>query len=243
MNLIQNKTIKFNKKDKEKGLKLPTKMNNSLSYLCGVLAGDGNIGYRENKKEYSVKCVGNPYDEKEFYNKIISKKLKKIFGLKPKMRLYDSKTTYGFRIFSKSLVIFLTEIIGLPLNKKYNTLKVPLIFKKNIIYKKEFLKGVFDTDGCITLKKTRRYPVISIASKSLRFIKDLSKIFKELEINNFNIYSYNVKDERIKKGYTRINRIEINGHKNLKVWVNKIGSNNPKHINKINRIINSEGRI
>jgi len=51
-----------------KKLILPKEITEDLAYFCGVLAGDGSIGYRENKKEYCIKCVGNPADEQDYYN-------------------------------------------------------------------------------------------------------------------------------------------------------------------------------
>ena len=65
----------LSKKDKLRGLKIPPKITPNLAYLCGIFAGDGSINFREKKKEYSIKCVGNPKDEKPFYRKIIE-----IFG-------------------------------------------------------------------------------------------------------------------------------------------------------------------
>ncbi|KKQ76846.1 MAG: hypothetical protein UT00_C0030G0001, partial [Parcubacteria group bacterium GW2011_GWA1_38_7] len=43
-------------------------VTSDLAYLCGVFAGDGSISIRLKKHDYEVKCVGNPLDEKEYYN-------------------------------------------------------------------------------------------------------------------------------------------------------------------------------
>ena len=60
--------IRLTHQEKAKGLVLPKKYSSELAYLCGVLAGDGSISYRKNKHEYMIKCVGNPKDEKIYYN-------------------------------------------------------------------------------------------------------------------------------------------------------------------------------
>lgn len=55
---------------KPKKIRIP-EIDEDLAYLCGVLAGDGYIGIRKHKYDYSIDCGGNPNDEMEFYDKII----------------------------------------------------------------------------------------------------------------------------------------------------------------------------
>lgn len=156
----------------------------------------------------------------------------------PNIKHYDSGTTFGFFIFSKTLVNYLTKVIGLPLGKKYNSLSIPKIFSnKELII--NFIRGLFDTDGCICFKRRYSeipyYPVISISSKSKNFIKDIAIILKDLGFKLVEIYDYEVKDIRVKRGFTTINRIELNGERNLKLWIEQIGFFSPKHIEKINK--------
>lgn len=69
--------IELSRKDKEKGISLPTRITEDLAYICGVLIGDGHIHYRKEKGDYCIKCVGHPIDEKEFYDKTIVNLLEK----------------------------------------------------------------------------------------------------------------------------------------------------------------------
>ena len=232
MNLIQNKTIKFNKKDKEKDLKFPKKTSNSLSYICGVLAGDGNIFVRKHKKDYRIKCVDNPKDEKEFYNDLLKPLFKKVFNVNIVVKEQDSDTTYGFYIYSKSLVKYLTEIFELPIGKKYNKLKIPRILKKTSFII-PFLRGLADTDFCITYKKKGTYPCITGSSNSKGFMKEIAFELKKLGLRFYEIYDYKLMDTRFEKGYSFINRVEINGKKNLILWMEKIGFSSSKHLKKI----------
>lgn len=231
--------ISINNKDKSKGLKLPKRITNDLAYLIGVFSGDGSLNYRPKKYEYSIKCVGNPKDEKEFYYKVISSKFKKVFGFKPKIRHFDKNTTFGFRIFSKSLVRYLVEVIGLPLGSKYKFLKIPPQILSNKEMSFQFIKGLFDTDGCVSFKKKYKdypyYPVISFCSKSDSFTKEVANFLKENEFKIVEIYNYKLIDDRIKKGFTTISRIDLNGKINFRLWLNKIGFLSPKHKNKINK--------
>ena len=225
-------------KDIKKGLKFPTQVSQDIAYICGVLVGDGSIYTRKIKNDYIIKCVGNPKDEKQFYFKVIGPFFKRIFGFTPKMKLHDSGTTFGFVIYSKSLFTFLTRVVGLLEGKKDERLKIPKILnqKKWLI---PFIRGVFDTDGCISFKKRYKqkpyYPVITLSSKSKRLIIQISEFLKSCGFMVVEIYDYKLNDLRIKKKYTIINRIELNGMKNLKLWCSKICFFSPKHKKKIKK--------
>jgi len=217
-----------------------TKINPDLAYLCGVFAGDGSISIRNDKHEYSLKCVGNPKDEKEFYELIITSLFKKVFNVKISAKYFDSGTTFGFRIFSKELIIYLTKFIGLPVGKKYANICIPHLFYENRCYLISFIRGVFDTDGCISFKKRYRtypyYPVISLSSKSKGFVKQIADVLKQENFRVVESYEYRVKDWRNKNGFTTISRIELNGKYNLDLWLQKIGFHSPKHQNKIKEL-------
>ena len=226
----------LNKKDKLKGLKVP-KISNNLAYLCGVFAGDGSINFRKNKNEYSIKCVGNPKDEKEFYTQIIAPKFNRVFGFTPEIKERDKKTTFGLVVYSKTLLIYLTQEIGLPLGEKYSSLKIPKKFLKDENLTINFIMGVFDTDGCICFKRKYKnypyYPTISLSSKSSKFIYEISGILKKWGFNVVETYDYRFKDVITKKGFTEISRLELNGRINLNLWLKKVGFYSPKHLSKI----------
>ena len=106
-----------------KGIKLPVELNNDLAYLCGVFAGDGSISIekRNNQYKYYLTYTGNALDEKEFYHEIIAPRLRNVFGIEPKVKHNKRDNTYVSRINSKPIILFLTEIIGLPKGKKYDS--------------------------------------------------------------------------------------------------------------------------
>jgi DNA-binding transcriptional regulator WhiA len=218
---------------------IPKMISEDLAYLCGVFAGDGSINFREKKNEYSLKCVGNPKDEKEFYLEVIDQKFKNVFGLSLNMKLHDSETTYGFSIYSKDLYYFLTEKIDLPSGLKYDKLAIPEIFLKEKRLTLAFVRGVFDTDGCISFKKRYRdypyYPVISLSSKSSKFIIEISNVLKNLGFKPVLTLNYKLEDFRVKNEFTIISRLELNGKKNLELWLDKMGFLSPKHLSKIKR--------
>src|SRR3989344_5945477 len=93
-----------------------------------------------------------------------------------------------------------------------------------------FIRGLMDTDGCITFKKKNKYPTLVLASASYIFVKEISLILKGWDFYFYEVYNYKVYDARFKNGFSIINRIEINGKNNLKKWMKIIGFSNPKHI-------------
>jgi len=223
--------------DKKIGIIIPNAISEDLAYLCGIFAGDGSIGYRRKKNEYSLKVVGNPKDEKEFYHQIIGPKFEKVFGMFPRMKYHDSQTTYGFSVYSKSIYNYLTNVIGLPSGVKYPTLKIPEIFFREEKLVIAFIRGAFDTDGCISFKKGHKdypnYPVINLTSKSANFIKQISDFLKSINFKISELYNYKHKDSRIPQGYSIKSSLYINGHKSLKLWNEQIGFYSPKHLGKI----------
>jgi|SRR3989344_1575204 len=231
--------IKLSQKDITNGLKLPNKLSLGLAYLCGILVGDGSIYQRKKKHDYVIKCVGNPRDEKELYYNVIGPYFKKIFGFVPNIKNQDSDTTFGFVIYSKNLFTYLTEIIGLSHGKKEQQLEIPQIFKEYKPLLISFVRGVFDTDGCVCFKRKYKsvpyYPVISVSSKSKKLIIELAEILKKLGFKIVETYDYKRIDKRIEKGFTVINNIELNGTENLRKWISIINFYSPKHLKKINK--------
>ena len=131
-----------------KKIKIP-EINADLAYFCGLLAGDGCISIREHKHEYVVNCGGNPQNEKEFYDTIVAPLVLDLFGIKPKI---FSKDTYGINIWSKNLVNFLLNDIGLVRSPK-NNLHFPEVLIKDKQLALYFIKGVADTDFSFKLRE------------------------------------------------------------------------------------------
>ena len=227
--------FKLSSKDVVKGLKLPKYISPDLAYIVGVLAGDGNIFVRKDKKDYRVKCVGNPKDEICFYKEILAPLFNKIFNIKLDLKYQDSNTTYGFYIYSKSLVQFFNKIFELPIGKKYDKLKIPALIKGNNLTV-DFIRGLADTDFCVTFKGNRKFPSIVGSSKSKSFFKEISKELKKIGLTFYEVYDYRLNDPRFKKGYSIINKIELSGEKNFNLWMEKIGFFSPKHLKKISKI-------
>ena len=127
-----------------------------------------------------------------------------------------------------------------PLGSKYGSLKIPDVLKLDLVLLSLFMRGLFDTDGSICFKRRYRdypyYPVISLSTKSEAFCREISTYLKSMGFRVVETYNYRMKDPRADEGFTIINRIELNGMRNLNNWLIKIGFDHPKNIKKIKEV-------
>lgn len=193
--------IELSHKDKIKGIVLPRFISKDLAYLCGVLAGDGCIVDYQNQ----IFCVGNPKDEKEFYDYVICPLFKSLFNLKLKARSFKLAGTYGIRFDSKAIRIFLTDIVGLPRGKKYAKLKIPVSIKNNKPLLINYLSGLLDTDFGFSLGQNisgeKKYPQICFTSKSKKFCHEIYQTLLNLGINPSKVRRCNTFNKRSNKIY------------------------------------------
>jgi len=232
---LDTSDIEFSKFDIKKGLKFPDFLSEDLAYLCGVLSGDGCISINHKKGNYAIPLYGNPKSDVRFYKDIIVPLFKNLFGIEVRPRLVDHRTVYMIPVVSKSLVKFFIKVFDFPIGKKYNKLRIPTIIKSDQKYVISFIRGLADTDFCISLKKTNKeykhYPVIACVSKSRTLIEELSKELAELGLKGYESLDYKWFDKRFDKELT-ISRIELVGHKRLLKWMDMIGFESPKNLAK-----------
>lgn len=207
-----NKTIFQSRKDEFKKIAFPEKMSPELAEEIGIHLGDGCMSF--NRNYFSVKTNKK---EEQYVTKFLFPLYKKLYNLDLKLMRLESVS--GFEIYSKALCEFKNKIIGLPYGEKVHKIIVPeLILKtKNKKIYTGFIRGLFDTDGCVCVVK-KDYPVISITINSEVLIK---KVAEMLKLMGF-ISHYNKKS------------IYLNGKIMLNKWIKEINSNNPVKINKLN---------
>jgi len=231
---IDTSGIKLTNRAISKGLKLPSAISQDLAYLCGLITGDGNINIRKHKHDYSIKCIGNPSNEKDFYDIEVAKLFKKIFNIKIEPKYMDYNKTYGISISSKNIVEFLISI-GMPHGKKVDIISIPPIFKKSEKLLISFIQGYADADFCISLKKRYRnkqyYPVINGTSRSKKIILEISKFLKNKGLKPVIMLNQIRIDKRFKNN-NPTHKLELNGHEQFIKWINLIGSRKSKSFKK-----------
>lgn len=208
-------------------------MNEYFAELCGIHTGDGYLRYVGKRKEWD--CSGNN-DEKEYYDRHI-KKLIQLLGFECNAKYFKARNTYGIVIRdSKFLKLF--EECGFPSGAKTTKVQVPKIILKKKKWILRFLRGYFDTDGCITFsrkkgnnysefkKQKKYYPRICLSTVSKSLAEDLTKILESL---SFKYYAYSIIPKNKKESIKYC--IHLNGKEQIKKWFRIIGSkNNTKKI-------------
>ncbi|MBD3362047.1 hypothetical protein GF358_04630 [Candidatus Woesearchaeota archaeon] len=209
-------------------------LNSDTAYLIGVVAGDGCITkYISSKRtDYKVEVFGDLIDEPDFF-KILIKLFSEQFGIIPK--LIVNKDCLRLRLNFKFILEFFEEN-GLKAGKKARIIQIPKKIKQNKKFLLSFMRGLADTDFCLTFKKRHKqinyYPVISAEFASNKLIQDICEVISMLGIS----YTYT---RRIRKtGFGNPADypsfcININGIENLKKWMDSIGFRNPKHLTKL----------
>lgn len=227
---------RFNYADKRKDLILPRKSSTKLAEFIGVLTGDGYIGAYPEKYDYRVEIVGHKTLDYKYLTNHVSSLIKSLFNINPNIILRNDQKVICLRVCSKTLVKFI-ESTGFPTGKK-RQIGIPKWIYENKNYMLAFIKGLFDTDGSLALKKgrakKREYePCIKLTSSSKQ-LRDLTYNF--LIKQGFSLSKYT---EFKELGITY--SLQIFKQDNISKWVNLIGFNNEKHLSKYRKISGNAG--
>lgn len=187
--------IKIKKNEVPKNLKL----NSDLSYILGVLAGDGYMDYSNQRKAYHI---GLSTVDKEFVDEF-SKSLFNFFKIKSSNEFRKSRkkkwnAQYITRLCSKEACDFINSIGQF---KKENW-KIPEIIKNsdsNI--KIAFLRGFFDSEGEIDKKSCR----VGATSMNLNGLVEIKRMLEDFGIRNTIIKRKDPRPNTHQKYILRIN--------------------------------------
>lgn len=230
--------VEFSKIDIKNNLKIPSTLTPELSYLIGVHVGDGTMNIYRRKDGFNghpIGYSGHLIDEEEFHVRIIKSLFKKLFNKNMSVRFDRRKNHSCINSYtnSKGIITFLNKVIGIPLGSKRD-ISIPKIIKQSSKeIKKEFIKGLGDTEFSLVFKKRHKdkhyYPVISLSTQSKNLQKDIIEILIEFGFNPWYISEYPT-SRNGKPLFT--NQINLNGLNNLNLWMKEIGFNSEKHLTK-----------
>jgi len=203
-----------------------------LAELIGAHIGDGSL-YKTNTGR--VWELREDLVEKEYYKNNVCSLIKKAFGIEveSKFRNGGKNGCWGVRICKKEFIDALISF-GFNLGSKTYSVKVPdYIFNSDLEIKRAFIRGLFDTDGCLNFmrinkREERDYPRIkfSFASKGLR---DTLMIL--LYQVGFESYSWNHKTDYC---------LCLAGKEKLLRWEAEINPKNPKFLKKVDNWRNQD---
>jgi len=164
--------------------KLVHKKDRDLAELLGIMLGDGHL----NKRLYRQQISFNGLDEKE-YMLYVRNKIKSMYNIEPHERWEKEKKNAtgnekGMFLYIDNKNLF-DDLIshGLkPGNKTKNQVRVPNWIKNDKNFTVACLKGLFDTDGSISVVKQRSSLLIDFTNASLPLVTDFKEMCETVNI-------------------------------------------------------------
>ena len=217
-------SFQLSKLDKKKGLKLPEEISEEFAEFLGIHLGDGSMS-KDYRYTYKVTYACNSVEVQ--YAQHITDLFERLFGVRLRVIRDDKRHCVNLYYYSKTLCEFLNLVVGIPYGKKID-IRIPPLVMSNAKYATAFIRGVFDTDGCITTQRDKGYKYIlaKICTKHKTFADDLHHTLLSLNIPAFAC----VKSGRNFFGYDVTIR-----NKNVIKFFEIVGSNNQKNIEKWGR--------
>lgn len=119
-----------------------------LAEFLGIMQGDGHLA------TYQVLIATNSETDVK-HARFVGRLGKKLFGIAPRISTRKDEKTIRVVFSSKNMVASLKKF-GMPIgNKLDHGLSIPKWIAASTKYKKAFIRGLFDTDGCLFLDKHR----------------------------------------------------------------------------------------
>src|SRR3989344_564220 len=194
--------------------KIPQFINENVLYAAGLIAGDGDI--RKSGYTYSIRFSN---ETKELQN-IFQKILKEEFGLKYDVQDGNTQRPTATRTHSKILKE-ICSILGIPESPKSHRITFsPILLKMNNQLLAHYLAGMYDTDGCVNVRKTKGSHSIEYYTCSEQFARQLQFILLRYNISS-KIRSRPPTTGKIKGKLKRYN-IEIRGRENSRLFKENI---------------------
>lgn len=203
-------------------------LNSETAEVCGIHAGDGYLRNDGRRRELDIS--GN-VEEQTYYDNHVIPLFEKVFNIQIKGRFFPHRNTYGFVVRNPEVILLVHEL-GFPYGNKSTIVGVPDFILGDKSLEKGFLRGYFDTDGCLTFqkqygnytefKRTRHfYPRLMFSTVSNHLANNLKEIFEDLEFD-FIYYRRRPKKQTENLKYV----FALHGIKNLKKWLDIIGIGN-----------------
>lgn len=118
------------------------KRNGDLAELIGVVLGDGYLGQHERTQVLRIVSNSNNPQFVDRYTNLVTK----IFATKPAVRRRKNANCVDIVLYQNNLA----ERLGLETGAKtHRVFTLPNWIGESTHYKKRFLRGLYETDGCI----------------------------------------------------------------------------------------------
>jgi len=206
-----------------KEIKTPCEVDTRLAELVGAFIGDGTMPKPSNN-DYLISISGN--SEKDIsYLMFLIKLFNELFDINMKIMKVSNENTAYIRFRSKRLCEFFITTFGFSYGPKDN-IDIPEIIKSDKELSRACIRGLFDTDGCVTMQRMGKYnyPLVKISTSSYELACSTRDLLKS---EGFNVFiSRKNKEPRV------VYDVVVKNIKQLNNFFSVIGSNNPRNIKK-----------
>lgn len=156
-----------------------------------------------------------------------------LYGLNP--GITESHGSIFLYIYSKDLVLFKHQTMGMPIGRKDQLLFLPqYVNAATNSWVGRFLSGLYDTDGSVKLRKTltKNYPRISFTQKVPEVVADVKRLLLERFSISSTMYANSYLDKRSGICATRW-FLDVNGYVNFRQFMRHVGTRNPYTLGRI----------
>jgi hypothetical protein len=215
-------SVQYSRHDIRRGLRIPTEMAPDLAEFIGIIVGDGHVRLHNSKKRtdwhYEVWIYGN-LKEKTYYTGYVGDLIHRVFSIRFNHKRSNRKNTFSSFFCSKALYLFLHNVIGIPQRKDGVGIPSCILDGGEVVWK-AFLRGLYDADGCLTLKfKPHPYPVLQARFKSRDLTLGCATLFRKLGIGSNFRQDISMREGKAFAGY----RVDVCGKRRVALFMNKIG--------------------
>lgn len=152
-----------------------------LAELTTILLGDGGLYKPPDSKRNIFAVTLNGVDEKKYVN-YVKDLMSNLLQTEPSISPRKNEKAINLRYYGKGIVDFF-ESIGIPTGDKVkNQVDVPKWIKENQEFIGSGLKGLFDTDGTISLVKRNKSFILGFKNASYPLVKSFKEMCESLDI-------------------------------------------------------------
>lgn len=201
--------------------------NKKLAELLGIFIGDGHLS------DYQASIYTNSVTDLE-HAIFVQKLIEYLFGIFVSKKFKKGENVVKIVASSKKLTAFLNKK-GMPIgNKLESNLRIPDWITEKPVYERAFIRGLFDTDGCIyldthkTIKKEYLHLGWTITSYADSLRSDIVAVLR-------------------KNGYSPTQRpsqksVYLRRQKEIRRYFEEIGTSNSKHQNRYEKFYSDIAR-
>lgn len=200
-----------------------------LAELIGILMGDGHVGL------YQTTIVTN--SETDYTHALyVQALIEDLFKINVHIRSRRDRKACEVVVSSKAVCRFLVGQ-GIPQGNKITLgLHIPGWIQKKDLYRRAFVRGIFDTDGCVYLdthragKKIYKNLGMAFANQSVPLLSFFKKTLELFEFHPTQKTEF---------------RVFLRRKEDIRRYFDEIGSSNEKHLGKVRRyfLVSQKGGV